>query len=62
VERISELRTTANIPRFVDFLNPDYGGDIFLLNVGSYKSHTASIPEEGILHSQHRENLKYYIK
>jgi hypothetical protein len=28
---------------------------------GSYKSHTANIPEDGIIHSNLRENLKSYI-
>jgi hypothetical protein len=32
-----------------------------LRNVGSYKNHTASRPNEGILQSHHRENLKYFI-
>jgi hypothetical protein len=39
----------------------DDGGAKFLRNVGSYKIHTANIPENAILHSHHRENLKSYI-
>jgi hypothetical protein len=47
VTRIGELGTT---------------GAKFLQNVGSYKSHTVrNIPEDGILHSHCRENLKSYI-
>jgi hypothetical protein len=29
--------------------------------IGSYKSHMAHIPEDGILRSHRRENLKSYI-
>jgi hypothetical protein len=29
--------------------------------VGSYRNHTANIPEDGILHSHLRENIKAYI-
>jgi hypothetical protein len=38
--------------------NPDDGSARFLRNVGSYKS---DIPEDGILHSHHHENLKSYM-
>jgi hypothetical protein len=31
------------------FCDPDDGGAKFLRNVGSYKSHTANIPEDAIL-------------
>jgi hypothetical protein len=43
----------------VDFLYPEDGGDTFLRNVGSHKISTRRhIPEDGILHSHRRENLK----
>jgi hypothetical protein len=37
------------------FFYPEDGGDMFLRNVGSH------IPEDGILHSHRRENLKSYM-
>jgi hypothetical protein len=41
--------------------NLRFGGTYYLQNVGSYKSHTRRpIPEDGILHSHRRENLKPY--
>jgi hypothetical protein len=40
--------------------HPDDGDCKFLLNVGSYKAHTAKTPEDGILHSHRRENFKSY--
>jgi hypothetical protein len=42
------------------FCHPDDGGAKFLRNVGSYKNHAANIPEDAILPSHHRENLKSY--
>jgi hypothetical protein len=35
---------------------------VFLRNVSSYKSRTANIPEDAILHSHRRKNLKSYMK
>jgi hypothetical protein len=39
---------------------PEDGGDTFLRNVGSHKINTAPHPEDDILHSHRRENLKSY--
>jgi hypothetical protein len=44
-----------------DSCHPDDGGDTFPRNVGSYKSHKRNIPEDRILHSHRRQNLKSYI-
>jgi hypothetical protein len=43
------------------FLSPDDGGDMFLRNISSYKSHPAYTPEDDILHCHRRENLKSFI-
>jgi hypothetical protein len=40
--------------------HPDDGGAKFLRDVDSYKSHAANIPEDAILHSHRRENLRFY--
>jgi hypothetical protein len=37
----SNRRTLRRNTYFTDFCHPDGGGAMFLLNVGSYKSHTA---------------------
>jgi hypothetical protein len=63
VTRIGELGTmlvvTSNRRKLQKILcHPDDGGATFLRNVGSYKSHTRNISEDGILHSRRRENLK----
>jgi hypothetical protein len=49
------LLFTANVVPNSLFLNDE--DDTFLRNVGSYKSPTCHIPEDGILHSARRENL-----
>jgi hypothetical protein len=54
---VLRLLVTANVPSFADSCHLDDGGDMFLRNVGSYKSHTAQHPKDGILHSHGRENL-----
>jgi hypothetical protein len=56
--RIGELGTTLAVTS--NWHHPDEGGAKFLRNVGSYKSHTANILEDAILHSHRRENLKSY--
>jgi hypothetical protein len=43
------------------FFYPEDGGDTFLQNVGSHKNYSLHIPENGILHSHRRENLKFYM-
>jgi hypothetical protein len=40
-------------------LYPEDGGDTILRNMGSHKIYYTA-PEDGILHSHHRENLKSY--
>jgi hypothetical protein len=47
--------------QLVDSFHPDDGGETFLRNVGSYKSHAASHSKRDIFHSHHRGNLKSYI-
>jgi hypothetical protein len=42
------------------FFYPEDGGDTFLRNVGSHKIYTKSLPEDGILYSHRRGNLKSY--
>jgi hypothetical protein len=42
------------------FFYPEDGGDKFLRNDSSRKIYTAHIPEDGILRSHRRENLKSY--
>jgi hypothetical protein len=37
---VSRLLVTANVVPFTDSCHPDDGGDTFLRNVSSYKSHT----------------------
>jgi hypothetical protein len=63
VARIGELQlpVTANVFSSPLIFYPDDGDDTFLRNVGSYKSTRRYIPEDGILHSYRRENLKSYI-
>jgi hypothetical protein len=39
---------------------PEDGGDTFLRNVGLHNIYTAPHPEDGILYSHRRENLKSY--
>jgi hypothetical protein len=41
--------------------SPDDAGARFLRNVGSYRTPRRNIPEDTILHSHRRENLKSYI-
>jgi hypothetical protein len=73
VTRIGELGTSPtqaatinrrtlrrNTKYFTDFCHPHEGGAMFLRNVGSYKSQRRNIPEDTILHSHRRENLKSY--
>jgi hypothetical protein len=55
------LLVTASVVLSSPILHPDEGGTKFLRNVGSYKSHTAYIPEDAILHSHRHEHLKSYI-
>jgi hypothetical protein len=68
VTRIGELGTTLavtsnrrtlrrNTKYFTDSCHPDEGGAKFFRNVGSYKSHTANIPEDAILHLQFLPNF-----
>jgi hypothetical protein len=49
---VRRLLVTANVVNSSPILDSRY--------VGSYNCHTANIPEEGILHSHRRENLKSY--
>jgi hypothetical protein len=53
VTRIGELGTT-------DFCHPDEGGAKFNRNVESSRASRRNIPEDAILHSHRRENLKAY--
>jgi hypothetical protein len=46
---------------FTDFCLPNDGGDTFLRNIFSYKITRHSIPENVIINSHSRENLKSYI-
>jgi hypothetical protein len=46
-----QLLVIANVPRS-DSCHPDDGGDMFLQNVGYYKSHMT--PEDSFLHSNER--------
>jgi hypothetical protein len=57
VTRISELGTLDVTSVLV---TADVGGARFLRNVGSYKSRRLNIPEDAILHSHRRENLKHF--
>jgi hypothetical protein len=43
------------------FFYPEDGGDAFFRNVGSHKIAQRQIPEDGILLSYRRENLKSYV-
>jgi hypothetical protein len=55
-EWIREVWTTLD-----DSFHPDGKGDTFLWNVGSSLNHICHIPEDDILHSHRRGNLKSYI-
>jgi hypothetical protein len=44
------------------FLYPEDGGDTFVWNVGLHKIYTEDIPEDSIIHSHRREDLKSYKK
>jgi hypothetical protein len=55
---VLRLLITANIVPARRSCHPDDGGAMLLRNVCFYKNH---IPEDGILRSRRRENLKSYI-
>jgi hypothetical protein len=55
VARIGELRATPAVT-----YHPDEGGAKFLRNVGSTRATRRNVPEDDILHSHRRENLKFY--
>jgi hypothetical protein len=57
---VLRLLVTDNVVPTSPILVSLIGGDTFLRNFSSYKSHTATIPEDGILHSDRREILKSY--
>jgi hypothetical protein len=44
-----------------DSCHPDDGGDMFLLKLVLTRTTLRFNPEDGILHSHRRENLKSYI-
>jgi hypothetical protein len=54
----SNRRTLRRNTKSTDSCHPDEGGAKFLRNFGSYKSHMSNIPEDTILRSHRRENLK----
>jgi hypothetical protein len=55
---IIELGNYYPFSYLADCFHPDDGGDAFLRNIGSYESHTASHPRNGILHSHRCDDLK----
>jgi hypothetical protein len=60
-ERIVFIIRVTRIGGNADYFHLDNEGARFLRNFGSYKTTRCSIPEDGILHSHRRENLKSYI-
>jgi hypothetical protein len=56
-----QLLVTANVPSSLAVsFNPDDGDAIFLRNIGLTRAIQRHIPEDSILHSHCRENLKSY--
>jgi hypothetical protein len=55
LDRISKLETTLAVTFYIE-----NGGDRFLRNMGPNKALRHHIPEDGILHSHRRGNLKFY--
>jgi hypothetical protein len=61
VTRIGELGTKLAVTSNRRTLHPDEGGAKFLRNVGFTRATRRNIPEDAILHSHRRKNLKSYI-
>jgi hypothetical protein len=59
---VRRLLVTANVVSTHRFCHSDDGDATFFQNVGSYKSHTANIPEDGIVQSPpcRPQILRYY--
>jgi hypothetical protein len=60
---VSEERIAAIVMviRIAGYCHSDDGGDTFLGNVSSYKSHRPNIQGDGILHSHCHEFFSSYI-
>jgi hypothetical protein len=52
---------SSGMLRRVELVRTDVSEEFSASIISSYKSHTANMPEDGILHSHRRENLKSYI-